>query len=77
LEREAGVEVVEVVTGSPAHRAGLRPEDIVLDLDGVPVESARDLQRLMAEERIGRRVPVRVVREGRVLELTVEPDELS
>jgi S1-C subfamily serine protease len=77
LGRDAGVEVVEVVEGSPAHRAGLRPEDIILDVDGVQVESARDLQRLMVGERIGRRVTIRLFRRGEVQELVAEPAELS
>ncbi|MGH2724341.1 MAG: S1C family serine protease [Actinomycetota bacterium] len=75
--REVGVEVVEVVTGSPADRAGLRPEDLILDVGGEPVGSARDLQRLMASEAIGRTVPVRVVRGGRMVTLEATPIELE
>jgi S1-C subfamily serine protease len=74
--REAGVEVVEVVAGSPADRAGLRPEDLILDVDGTPVSSARDLQRLMGHELIGRSLQIRVVREGRLLSLSATPVEL-
>jgi serine protease Do len=74
--REAGVEVVEVVAGSPADRAGLRPEDLILDVDGTPVSSARDLQRLMGHELIGRPLQIRVVREGRLLSLSATPVEL-
>ncbi len=53
LGRRDAVEVVEVVDGSPAATAGLRPEDLIVALDGTPVSSAGDLQRLMTEERIG------------------------
>jgi S1-C subfamily serine protease len=74
--RESGVEVVEVVSGSPADRAGLRPEDLILDVDGTPVSSARDLQRLMGHELIGRPLQIRVVREGRLLSLSATPVEL-
>jgi S1-C subfamily serine protease len=75
--REGGVEVVEVVAGSPADSAGLRPEDLILDVDGIPVASARDLQRLMAHELIGRAVEIRVIREGRVISLSATPAELQ
>ncbi len=76
LDRSAGLEVVEVVPGSPAARAGLRREDLVVDVDGVPVADAGDLQRLMVDEAIGRPLRVRVFRGGELLDLTVVPAEL-
>jgi S1-C subfamily serine protease len=77
LDRSAGVEVVQVVDGSPAARAGLRNEDLIIDVDGVPVADAGDLQRLMVGERIGRPLVVRAFRGGELLELTVVPVELG
>ncbi len=76
LGREAGIEVVEVVPGSPAERAGLRPEDLIVDVDGVAVADVGDLQRLMGPERIGRRVELGVVREGARRPMSLEPVEL-
>ena len=55
LERSECVEVVDVVEGSPAAKAGLRPEDLIVDLNGEAVEGVDDLQRLMAGELIGER----------------------
>jgi S1-C subfamily serine protease len=76
--REAGVEVVEVVDGSPAARAGLRPSDLILDVDGAPVEDAGDLQRMMTGERIGRSVQLRVVHgEDGPRDVEVVPVELA
>jgi S1-C subfamily serine protease len=75
--REAGVEVVQVVEGSPAAAAGLRPEDLIVELDGAPVTGVDDIQRLMVVERIGAKVPVRVLREGRELTLDLVPAELN
>jgi S1-C subfamily serine protease len=77
LDREAGIEIVQVVDGSPAARAGLRNEDLIIDVDGVPVADAGDLQRLMVGERIGRPLPVRAFRGSELLELTVVPVELQ
>jgi S1-C subfamily serine protease len=76
LDRTAGVEVVQVVDGSPAAKAGIRNEDLIIDVDGVPVADAGDLQRLMVGERIGRPLTVRAFRGGDLLELTLVPVEL-
>jgi len=73
LGRDAGLEVVEVVPGSPAAKAGLRREDLVVDIDGTSVADAGELQRLMVTEAIGRPLRMRVFRGGQLLELTVVP----
>src|SRR6266850_4801158 len=43
--RESGVEIVEVVEGGPADRAGMRAEDLIVELEGTPIEGMDDLQR--------------------------------
>ena len=77
LGREAGVEVVQVVEGTPAAAAGLRPEDLIVELDGTPVAGVLDIQRLMVAERIGERMPLRILRGGRELTLELVPAELE
>jgi S1-C subfamily serine protease len=64
------------VAGSPADRAGLRPEDLLLGVDGAAVANVGDLQRLMTGDRIGRPVAVDVFRRGAVQTLRVVPVEL-
>jgi len=76
IGRERGIEVVQVVDGSPAARAGLRAEDLILDVDGSPMEGMDDLQRLMVGDAVGHRVALRVFREGRLITLDVTPVEL-
>jgi serine protease Do len=77
LDMRSAVEVVSVVEGSAAERAGLRAEDLIVSVDGTPTAGVDELQRLMVAELIGRPVVARVVREGRVLELRLVPDELG
>jgi serine protease Do len=75
--RDACIEIVEVVDGSPAARAGLRPSDLILAVDSTPTVDAGDLQRLMTGEQIGRSVRLRVVRGDRVRDVEVVPIELE
>jgi S1-C subfamily serine protease len=77
LGMESAVEVVSVVEDSPAARAGLRAEDLIVEVDGVGTPGVDSLQRLMVEDLIGRPVKARVVREGRIVELRLVPDEMG
>jgi S1-C subfamily serine protease len=70
------VEVVEVVDGGPAGRAGIRPEDLILSVNETRIERVEDLQRLMIADLIGTVVTVRLLRAGRLMELELEPAEL-
>jgi serine protease Do len=77
LGRERGLRVVEVVPGSAAAAAGLRPGDIIVELDSHPVQTAGDVQRLMMAEVVDRFMVLRVVRDGEVRTVTAIPAELS
>src|SRR5207253_2453286 len=77
LGRDAGVGVAEVVDGSPAARAGLRSKDVILSIDGSPIRTAGDLQRVMVDEVIGRSVAVNIYRNGEILTLTATPAKLQ
>ncbi|MFN2468453.1 MAG: S1C family serine protease [Gaiellaceae bacterium] len=77
LGRTGGIEVVEVVEASPAARAGLRPEDLIVAVDGRPVEGVDELHRLMSAELIGRPVQLTAIRGDRTLEFELVPAELE
>ena len=74
-EREGALLVVGVTAGSPAAAAGLLVGDLVVELDGQPVEAPEDLLDLLLGERVGRQVTARVVRGGATLELPVTVGE--
>jgi S1-C subfamily serine protease len=77
LGRKSGVEIAQVVEGGPADRAGLRAEDLIVELEGTPIEGMDDLQRVVVSEVIGRAVRAKVVRGGRERELELVPAELE
>jgi S1-C subfamily serine protease len=76
LDRDAGVEIIEVADGSPAQRAGLRAEDLIVSLGEQAVQRVDDVQRLMTSEAIGQELAVQVLRGERWLDLEVRPVEL-
>ncbi len=77
LGRKAGVEVQEVVAGSPASAAALRGGDIIVSVGDVAVAKAGDLQRLMVEAHIGARVALTILRGDNLVNVEVVPVELS
>jgi S1-C subfamily serine protease len=77
LGRKSGVEVQEVVSGSPAAKANLQSGDIIISVGGAAVAKTSDLQRQMVEASIGARLAVTVLRGDRQIELEVVPAELT
>ena len=64
LARPGGAIVVAVENGSPAERAGIMIGDVVLSLDGAPVEDVEDVLGLLGPDKVGAAVSVDVIRGG-------------
>jgi S1-C subfamily serine protease len=77
LGRRRGVQVAQVVPASPASTAGLRDGDILVAIDGRPIATSTDIQALMVEGTIGRRVEVTVWRNGALVDVIAVPRELA
>lgn len=80
LPVETGVLVVSFETNgeaSAAREAGLLAGDLVVEFDGTPIRGIDDLHRLLTDERIGKRVPVTVIRGVQKLTLELVPREKS
>jgi S1-C subfamily serine protease len=75
--RPRGLEVVQLLEPGPASAAGVRVGDIVVELDGQPIEGVGDLQRLLVGDAIGRRLELRIERGGSTRSLSVSPVELT
>jgi S1-C subfamily serine protease len=74
--QRTGLQVAEVVEGSPAASSGLRRGDMVLAVDGRPLGDAGSLQRLLLDDAIGSRVEITVLRNGALVDVLAEPVEL-
>jgi S1-C subfamily serine protease len=77
LGRGRGLEVVQLLDHSPAASAGIRPGDLIVEMDGRPIEGVGDLQRQLVGELVGRRVGLRVARGDRLVDLPLVPAELA
>jgi S1-C subfamily serine protease len=77
LGRPRGLEVIQLLDGSPAARAGVRPGDLIVELDGRPIEGVGDLQRLLVGELVGRHVDLHVARNAHLVKLPLTPTELA
>jgi serine protease Do len=81
LELPAGVMVAEVVPGSPAQRAGLKRDDVIVRWDGHKVADPMDLSRAVAKTKIGAKVEVGLIRDGKRIARSVavaeRPPQLS
>jgi serine protease Do len=69
----SGVVVSEVVSGSPAQRAGLRTGDIILEVDRTPVQKAQALRWKVAQASLGSTLRVRITRAGHPAVLAITP----
>ncbi|RZS41109.1 S1-C subfamily serine protease [Herbihabitans rhizosphaerae] len=75
--QRAGLRVVEVVQGGPAHQAGLRPGDLVLTVAREQISDAQGIQRQLFAEVIGTDLAVTVLRNGAMVDVYAKPVELT
>ena len=72
LSAAGGALVAGVVKGDPAEKAGVKAGDVVVEFDGRPVRSDRDLVSIVGNTPVGRKVSVKLVRDGKNLTLEVK-----
>ena len=73
IEQESGVWVSQVAPQGPVAQAGLKERDVILSIGGVPTPNVDSVHRMLTGEMVGRQLKVRALREGNILEVTVEP----
>ena len=73
LKVAGGVVLESVLADSPAEKAGLRPEDVVVEFDGERVRSVRHFTRLVSDTPPERAVKAAALRDGRRTDITITP----
>jgi len=77
MKSSAGALVAGVTDKGPADAAGIQAGDVIIEFDGQKVEAMHELPRLVADEPIGKEVPVKVLRKGEEKTITVKLGKLE
>jgi serine protease Do len=73
-----GAYIVDVIEGSPAEKAGIKPDDIITKFDGEDVkEDSGVLADIISKKKVGQNVSIEVWRDGETLKLTASLSEFS
>jgi serine protease Do len=75
LGAQKGALVTDVVRGSPAEQAGVQPGDVIIEWNGQKVNGKTDLPLLVAATEIGSTAKMKILRDGKPLELSVRISE--
>jgi serine protease Do len=77
LSKPQGALVNSVERGGPADRAGIEASDVILEFDGITVESSSDLPRIVGQTNPGSRVTVKIWRKGKSRNIAIKVGELN
>ncbi len=76
LNDQGGALVAKVVGDSPADKAGIEPDDVIVSVDGQRVDGAARVRLLISARKPGARVPFEILRNGERITVTAELEEL-
>jgi S1-C subfamily serine protease len=71
LPKNQGVMVAGVIRNGPADRAGIKPGDVLIEVEGAPVRDASQMLNLIAQLTPGNNGKLKIVRQGQSIDLTV------
>ncbi|MEX0681156.1 MAG: DegQ family serine endoprotease [Balneolales bacterium] len=75
LPDNRGVIIIDIVEDSPAERADLRTQDVIIRLNGRSIESSTEFRRSVAESAPGTEITLTIIRDGEEMEVSVILDE--
>ena len=76
-DEQEGVVISNIVFGSPAQKAGLKAKDRIISFAGKKINKAKDLPKAVRQAKVGQKVNLKVIREGKVLTLSIAPQMLE
>jgi serine protease Do len=77
LEKSEGALVAQVMEDSPAEKAGIKREDIIIEFDEEKIHKMSELPKIVANTPVGKQVEVKVIRQGKAKKLKTEVGELK
>jgi serine protease Do len=77
LKEKKGALVAQVVSGSPAEKAGIEQGDVIVEFDGKEVTDSKDLPRIVASTPIGKAVTIKLLRNGKALDRQMKVGEME
>lgn len=77
LSKSQGALVADVTSGSPAEKAGIKRGDVIISFDGKAIKSSSDLPRMVAETPVGKVVDVKIMRDGKEIDVNVKVAEMT
>jgi serine protease Do len=77
LKTEKGALVADVSEGGPADKAGIKRGDVIVSFDGKTIEDMQDLPYVVASTSVGKEVVVRILRNGKKMDLRVKVGEMK
>jgi serine protease Do len=77
LKEKKGALVAQVVSGSPAEKAGIEQGDVIVEFDGKEVASSKDVPLIVSSTPVGKSVTIKLLRNGKVLDRQVKVGEME
>jgi serine protease Do len=77
LKEKKGALVSQLVSGSPAEKAGIEQGDVIMEFDGKEVPDAKALPLIVASTPVGKTVTIKLLRNGKVLDRQVKVGEME
>jgi serine protease Do len=77
LKEKKGALVAQVISNSPAEKAGIEQGDVILEFDGKEISDSKDLPRIVASTPVGKSVTIKLSRNGKVIDREAKLGEME